>query len=150
MTKNRGGDSGGEFVVSYWKQTQTYTEAAEQGQATKTASDQPHKPTKRERAQQKLKNAYEDAYINTFGKPTLRAMAEAADVTTSTIKTWLKEYGGCTINGQQIDPAGIDTEVEYTGFIKLTPGDNNPFNGPDQGGKVPAAVGNGQEVTARF
>lgn len=137
LTKNRGGDSGGEFVVSYWKQTQTYTEKADQEQATKAAGagDQPHKPTKRERAQQKLKNAYEDAYINTFGKPTLRAMAEAADVTTSTIKAWLKEYGGCTIDGQQIDPAGIDTEVEYTGFIKLTPGDNNPFE-QDQGGKA--------------
>ena len=149
LTKNRGGDSGGEFAVNYWKKTQTYTEAAEQEQAAKTASDQPHKPTKRERAQQKLKNAYEDAYINTFGRPTLRAMAEAADVTTGTIKAWLKEYGGCTIDGRQIDPAGIDTEVEYTGFIKLTPGDNNPFE-QDQGGKAPAAVGNGQEVTAQF
>ena len=149
LTKSRNGDSG-EFVLNYWKKTQTYTEAAEQEQATKTASDQPHKPTKRERAQQKLKAAYEDAYINTFGKPTLRAMAEAADVTTGTIKTWLKEYGGCTIDGQKIDPAGIDTEVEYTGFIKLTPADNNPFNEQDQGGKAPAAVGNGQEVTAQF
>ena len=150
LTKNRGGDSGGEFAVNYWKKTQTYTEAAAADPGTKAAGNAPRKPTKRERAEQRLKNAYEDAFINTFGRPTLRAMAEAADVTTSTIKTWLKEYGGCTIDGRQIDPAGIDTEVEYTGFIKVTPGDSNPFNGPDQGTSNTAAVGNGQEVTAQF
>jgi hypothetical protein len=53
-------------------------------------------------------------------------MAEAADVTTGTIKTWIKEYGGCTVDGIQQDPAGIDTEVEYTGFVKLTPADDPP------------------------
>ena len=148
LTKSRNGDSGRDFILNYWKKTQTYTEAADQGQGARAAGDTPHKPTKRERAQQKLQRAYEDAYINTFGNPTVRAMAEAADVTTGTIKSWLKEYGGCTIDGQQIDPAGIDTQVEYTGFIRLTPGDDNPF--PDQGQGAPAAVGNGQAVTARF
>ena len=61
-------------------------------------------------------------------------MAEAADVTTATIKSWIKEHGGCTVNGVQQDPAGIDAEVEYNGFIKLTPGDEAArvtLDGPD-------------------
>ena len=149
LTKNRGGD-GGEFALNYWKKTQTYTEAAEQEQGTKAAAtDQPHKLTKREKTEQKLKAAYQDAYINTFGNVHVRDIAEAAGVMSSTVKTWLKEFG-CTIDGQQIDPAGIDTEVEYTGFVKLTPGVKNPFDEQEQGGKAPAAVGNGQEVTAQF
>ena len=126
MTKNRHGE-GGEFVLEYWKNTQTYLEAQEQTEtAGSTAGDRPRKQTKRERQQEKLSRAYEDAYINTFGHPTLRAMAEAADVTTATIKGWLKEYGGCTIDGIQVDPAGIDTEVEYTGLVKITAADDAP------------------------
>lgn len=124
ITKNRHGE-GGEFALEYWKYTQTYLEAQEQTQ-TPSAQTQGYKPSKRARQQEKLKAAYQDAYINTFGHPTLRAMAEAADVTTGTIKTWIKEYGGCTVDGIQQDPAGIDTEVEYTGFVKLTPADDPP------------------------
>jgi len=124
ITKNRHGE-GGEFALEYWKYTQTYLEAQEQTQ-TPSAQAQGYKPSKRARQQEKLKAAYQDAYINTFGHPTLRAMAEAADVTTGTIKTWIKEYGGCTVDGIQQDPAGIDTEVEYTGFVKLTPADDPP------------------------
>lgn len=128
ITKNRNGESGGEFPLDYNKHTQTYREAGpgadQEGQETETG--QPQKLTRRERQRKKLEKAYQDAYFSTFGEPTLKAMAEAADVTTATIKGWIKEYGGCTIDGVKQDPAGIDTKVEYTGFIKLTPADSAP------------------------
>ena len=147
LTKNRGG-SGGEFALNYWKKTQTYTEATGGAAAAQTAGDtMPRKQTKRERQKQKLLNAYETAYFNTFGKPTLQAIAEAADVTTSTVKTWLKEYGGFMVDGKPIDPAGIDAVVEQQEFIKLTPADNTPFDDPEP---AKPAAGNGQEVTASF
>lgn len=147
LTKNRGG-SGGEFPLNYWKKTQTYTEATGSPAAAQTTGDgMPRKQTKRERQKQKLLSAYETAYFNTFGNPTLQAIAEAADVTTSTVRTWLKEYGGFMVDGKPIDPAGIDAVVEQQEFIKLTPADNTPFDDPEPA--TPAA-GNGQEVTARF
>lgn len=146
LTKNRHGD-GGEFTLNYWKKTQTYTEAAEGTPGAPAGDTMPRKLSKRERQKQKLVRAYDDAYIATFGQPTIRAMAEAADVTTSTIKAWIKEHGGCLVNGKPQDPAGIDTVVEYTGFVKLTPADDNPFDEPEQ--KGPAA-GPGQNVTASF
>lgn len=130
ITKNRNGDSGGEFPLDYFKKTQRYQEAADQG--TPAGSDttagpaRPQKLTKREKQRQRLETAYKDAYIATWGKPTLNAVAEAADVTTATIKSWLKEYGGCTINGKRYDPAGRDTEIEIDGFFRLTPADNAP------------------------
>lgn len=126
LTKNRHGEAG-EFGLSYFSRTQVYMEDAETRNGQQQAKAAPHKPTKRERQQEKLSRAFEDAYIATGGRPTIRAMAEAADVTTSTIKTWIREYGGCTVDGVQKDPAGIDETVEYTGFVKLTPADNNPF-----------------------
>lgn len=126
MTKNRHG-IGGEFTLNYWAKTQTYAESDGKGQAPRT-EPATRPASKRDRQRLKLENAYRDAYIMTDGNPTLRAMAEAADVTTATVKGWIKEYGGCTVDGLQQDPAGIDTEVEYTGFIKLTPGDGNPFD----------------------
>lgn len=126
LTKNRHG-SGGEFVLNYWKKTQTYTEATGGAQGAQPAGDAtPRKQTKRERQKQKLLNAYTDAYFETCGKPTLQAVAEAADVTTSTIKSWLKEYGGFMVDGKPIDPAGIDAVVEQQEFIKLTPADDAP------------------------
>lgn len=129
MTKNRHG-IGGEFTLNYWAKTQTYAESDGKGQAPRT--EQATRPaSKRDRQRLKLENAYRDAYIMTDGKPTLRTMAEAADVTTATVRGWIKEYGGCTVDGLQQDPAGIDTEVEYTGFIRLTPGDNSPFDEQD-------------------
>ena len=132
LTKNRGGGSGSEFSLNYWAKTQTYTEAAGAATAGRTAGGAiPNKQSKRERQRQKLVKAYETAYFQTFGKPTLQAIAEAADVTTSTVKTWLKEYGGFMVDGQQIDPAGIDAIVEQQEFIKLTPADNNPFDDPE-------------------
>ena len=131
LTKNRNG-SGGEFALNYWKKTQYYMEAATDQTAGQAAGDtMPRKQTKRERQKQKLLTAYEAAYYNTFGKPTLQAIAEAADVTTSTIKTWLKEYGGFMVDGKPIDPAGIDAVVEQQEFIKLTPADDNPFENPE-------------------
>lgn len=147
LTKNRHG-SGGEFALNYWQKTQTYTEAAEGTPGAPPAgSTAPRKPSKRERQKLKLISAYNDAYIATFGQPTIRAMAEAADVTTSTIKSWIKEYGGCMVDGKPVDPAGIDAVVEYTGFVKLAPADDNenPFEGSEQAG--PAA---GKNITATF
>ena len=127
LTKNRHGDIG-EFTLNYWKKTQTYTEAKQgQGAAAATSEAQPPAASKREKQRAKLEQAYTNAYTATDGRPTLRAMAEAADVTTATVKSWIKEYGGCTVDGIQQDPAGIDTRVEYTGFIKLTPADSEPF-----------------------
>ena len=126
MTKNRHGICG-EFTLNYWAKTQTYAESDGKGQAPRT-EPATRPASKRDRQRLKLENAYRDAYIMTDGNPTLRAMAEAADVTTATVKGWIREYGGCTVDGLQQDPAGIDTEVEYTGFIKLTPGDGNPFD----------------------
>lgn len=142
LTKNRHGGCG-EFTLNYWKKTQTYTEAATQGEPAAGDVIQ-RKPTKRERARQRLEAAYNEAYIQTFGEPTIRAMAEAADVTTATIKSWIKEYGGCFVGGKRVDPAGIDTAVEYDGFIKLTPADGDAFEDAGQ------PAGNGQKVPARI
>lgn len=133
LTKNRGGDQG-EFTLNYWKKTQTYTEAKDQAQAHTSSAGTAQRITKRDKARGRLQDAYNDAVIATNGKPTLRAMAEAADVTTATVKGWIKEYGGCTVDGQEVDPAGLDTTVEYTGFVKLTPADDIFFNGTDTGG----------------
>lgn len=134
ITKNRNGDSG-EFPLNYWKKTQTYTEMQAGTLKTAPAVTEPHKQTKREKQKQKLITAFEDALITTNGHPTIQAMAEAADVTTSTIKSWIKEYGGCTVDGIEQDPAGINTTVDYTGFVKLTPADNNPFDDPGETGQ---------------
>ena len=123
ITKNRHGE-GGEFALNYYAKTQTYRESGD-NQQNDTAG--PRKMTRREKQRQKLVAAFEKAYIDSLGEPTLRDLAEAADVTTSTIKTWIKEYGGCTINGVQISPAGLDTQVDYNGFIMLTPADDCPF-----------------------
>lgn len=125
LTKNRTGEQG-EFTLSYWKKTQTYTE--QKGQDTAPVLHLPsEKKSHREKQREKLQDAYNRAIIATKGAPTLHAIAEAADVTTATVKTWIKEYGGCMIDGVQIEPAGIDTAVEVNGFIKLTPTDDNAF-----------------------
>ena len=140
LTKNRGGGSG-EFTLNYWSRTQTYTEAKDKpviNSNTPAGRDfAPAKPTKREKMQEKLRAAYTSAAAITDGKPTLRAIAEAADVTTATVKGWIKEYGGCIVDGVQVDPAGIGTEVEYTGFVKLTPGEYNPFEGAGENSSGP-------------
>lgn len=128
LTKNRHGNIG-EFPLNYWKNTQTYTEASNANRAAGTVAKEVNRPviSRRDKQREKLEQAYTVAYTMTNGKPTLRAIAEAADVATSTVKGWIKEYGGCTVDGVQQDPAGIDTEVEYHGFIKLTATEENPM-----------------------
>lgn len=152
LTKNRNGESGGEYALNYWKKTQTYMERKDQPAAAARTNPTPAKKSRREIQREKLQNAYNIASIRTNGRPTLLDIAEAADVTTTTVKGWIKEYGGAVIDGQQIDPAGIDTEVEYTGFVKLTPNDDNEIF-PDNAAEGPSnskKVGNGQTVTARY
>lgn len=146
LTKNRSGGNG-DFVLNYWKKTQTYTEATGSTVVAQTTGGTPRRQTRREQQSQRLISAYEIAYINTQGRVTIRAIAEAADVTTNTVKTWLKEYGGFIVDGKPIDPAGVDAVVEQQEFIKLTPADHSPFDDPES---AKPAAGNGQTVTARF
>lgn len=149
MTKNRNGESGGEYVLNYWKKTQTYIEA-ERHPATKPATDQAPKKSKRDKQKEKLEAAYTIASIRTNGHPTLKAIAEAADVMTSTVKGWIKEYGGAIIDGQQVDPAGVDTVVEYNGFIKLTPNDEPFTDDATDGPTGDETGGNGKTITPTF
>ena len=134
LTKNRGGQTG-EVILNYSPESQIYTEAPESAQSTaaRAAASGRVKTSRRDKQKQKLIQAYQDASLMTFGKPTVKLLAEAADVTTSTIKSWIREYGGCTIDGKPVDPAGIDAEVEYTGFVKLTPSDGSPFEEEEPG-----------------
>ena len=120
ITKNRGGESGGDVVLEYRKKSQIYYEA-EPDEQEAAAPERKTKRTTRDKRRDKLIQANEEAIIKTNGKPTLHDIAEAAGVTVSTVKGWIKEYGGFTIDGKQIDPAGIDEKVEHTGFIRLTP-----------------------------
>ena len=59
-------------------------------------------------------------------------MAEAADVRTATIKGWLKEFGGCLIDGVQVDPAGMNTAIDLNGFVRLLPENESPFDDEPQ------------------
>lgn len=130
ITKNRNGD-GGSFLLNYEKRTQTYTEAKEQPQGGGASFDLHNltldptgKQTKRDKMREKLRIAYEDAVAKTGeGNVTLKDLAEALDVKTTTVRGYLKEYGGFTLDGETVDPAGIDNIVENTGFIRLTPGE---------------------------
>ena len=130
ITKNRNGD-GGSFILNYEKKTQTYTEAKEQPQSGGASFDinnltlNPNgKQSKRDKMREKLRIAYEDAVAKSGeGNVTLKDLAEALDVKTATVKGYLKEYGGFTIDGEAVDPAGIDNIVEDHGFIRLTPGE---------------------------
>ena len=140
ITKNRNGD-GGSFLLNYTKQTQTYTEAKEQPQGGGASFDSHNltldptgKQTRRDKMREKLRTAYEDVVAKTGeGNVTLKDLAEVLDVKTATVKGYLKEYGGFTLDGEAVDPAGIDNIVENTGFIRLTPGEaaGNPFDDPD-------------------
>lgn len=121
LTKNRGGALG-EFVLRYFPRTQTYREDKGAGAASsgKENKQDKVKQTSRDKKREMLQAAYDAAMINTNGRPTLYDIAEAAGVMQSTVKSWIKEFGGATINGLQYDPAGIDKEVEYNGYIRLT------------------------------
>ena len=139
LTKNRNGVQG-EFDLNYWKKTQTYIERKDRQGDPITRSATP-KATRREKQREKLMNAYNIASAESDGKPTIHLMAEAADVTTATIKGWIKEYGGCMVDGIEVDPAGIDTAVEVHGFVKLTPAEDE---------QEKSGATNGLNVSARF
>ena len=116
LTKNRSGSTG-EITLSYSAATQNYTEAQDGNRpAAAAAAERPRSTTKREKKRQKLEAAFEEAYYNTFEQPTLSAMAEAADVTTGTIKAWIKEVGGYSIDGAEIVQAGAGNVVERLDF----------------------------------
>ena len=132
--------------MNYWQKTQTYTEAKDQAAGLTITLPEKQPTSKREKQKQKLVDSYNAAYIATNGNPTLQAIAEAADVRTTTVQAWIKEYGGCTINGLQQDPAGIDTLVEYDGFIKLTPANDLPFE-DENGTAGNSENGSGIKVT---
>ena len=130
LTKNRSG-SCGEFALKYSPSTQTY-----KGDATTRPTVR--KPTRRERMKQKLLDAYETAYFDTFEQPTIQDMAEAADVTTSTIKSWMKECGGFSVNGKRIEPAGIDSVVVQD-IVRYSPEDEDEPAGETAGNGQPVA-----------
>lgn len=141
ITKNRKGRSGA-FTLNCFYESGTYTEAKEQPQGGGASFDinnltlNPNgKQSKRDKMRERLRIAYEDAVAKSGeGNVTLKDLAEALDVTrVSTVKGYLKEYGGFTLDGETVDPAGIDNIVENSGFIRLTPGEaaENPFDDPD-------------------
>lgn len=127
ITKNRNGGCG-RFILNYWKETQTYRESSNQ------ITEVEARPVigRRDKQRQQLQDAYDLAYLNTNGNPTLQAMAEAADVRTATIKGWLKEFGGCLIDGVQVDPAGMNTAIDLNGFVRLLPENESPFDDEPQ------------------
>lgn len=127
LTKNRTGE-GGEFILSYEKTTQKYKEAQAQGAAntgTTPAVTSPRsgKKTPREKKRDKLQAAVELAYLKASengAEVTLHDIAEAAGVTASTARNWIKEFGGYDINGKHYEPAGINDVIEGEGFTKTT------------------------------
>ena len=108
-------------MLQYYKHTQTYREAT---QATVTKSpvvDFPEqKKTPRDKKREKLNEAYMQAMAGHEGKPSYHDIAEAAGVSVQTVRGWIREFGGATVNGQRIDPAGIDDAVELDGFVRLS------------------------------
>ena len=130
LTKNRTG-AGGEFVLNYEKTTQKYYEAQAQGAGpnrsgatTADTSTRSGKKTPREKRKDKLQAAVDLAYIKASiskTEVTLHDIAVEAGVTVSTVKNWIKEFGGYDINGEHYEPAGISDIVEGEGFTKQTP-----------------------------
>lgn len=127
ITKNRAGKCG-EFILDYEPTTQKYKEAQAQGAAnTGTApaatSNGSRKKTPREKKRDKLQAAVDLAYLKASAngaEVTLHDIAEAAGVTASTARNWIKEFGGYDINGKHYEPAGIDDIIEGEGFTKAT------------------------------
>lgn len=124
LTKNRGGITG-EFNLEYYATTQFYKESKEQPADTNRTTK--HKRNKRDQERDQLQTWYEKAYIATGGNVTLYDMAEVAGTTTAVIKRRLKEFGGYVVDGEQYDAAGIDTDIEEAGFIRLTIGEAGEF-----------------------
>ena len=130
LTKNRTG-AGGEFVLNYEKTTQKYYEAQAQGAGpnrsgatTADTSTRSGKKTPREKRTDKLQAAVDLAYMKASiskTEVTLHDIAVEAGVTVSTVRNWIKEFGGYDINGEHYEPAGISDIVEGEGFTKQTP-----------------------------
>lgn len=124
LTKNRAG-SIGDVNLSYNSKTQFYYEA--KMQPNNNGGKQPaEKKSKRDQKRERLQEMYAKAYSATNGKVTFYDLAEAGDVSVQTVKGWVKEYGGYTVEGKQYDPAGIDVNVEQAEYIHLTPQDDVP------------------------
>lgn len=137
ITKNRSGDHG-DFVLNYWKKTQTYSESKDQNaDDARDLNDLTLEPTgkqsKRDKKRAELEAAFKEAVTRTGGNVTLKDLAEVMDVTTGTVKRQLKEYGGYSIDGQPADPAGVSNIIESS-FIRLTPAEDaeTPFQNPPE------------------
>ena len=129
ITKNRKGRSGA-FTLNCFYESGTYTEAKEQPQGGgasfdlhNSTLDPTGKQTKRDKLRERVQRAVEDAIArNGGGEAPLQYIADALGVRVSTAKGYLKEFGGVSINGKTIDPAGID-DIVATDFIRLTAGE---------------------------
>lgn len=132
MTKHRAGEAG-EITLDYYRHTQIYKEAP--GAADPT--DAPRKrqtkgrQSKRDKEREKLREAYEKALTITGGNPTLYDIAEAAGETTATIKRRIKEYGGYSIDGEEVGAAGTDTTISKAEFVRLTLDEEEQLNAAD-------------------
>ena len=135
ITKNRTGDDG-DFVLNYWKKTQIYTESKEQAsninRTTKDLTGR-RKQSGRDKKREKYFDAIESLTQRTGGGFTTHDLAEELGVSTATVRGYLKEFGGVTMDGQPIDPAGMDTTIEKA-FLKLSPLEDSeiPFQAPDE------------------
>ena len=128
LTKNRAGATG-DFNLEYNSTTQIYREAKHQPDNAANAAPVV-KPNKRDQEREQLQEWYAEAYAATGGNVTLHDMAEIGGVTTAVVKRRLKEYGGYTVEGEQYDPAGIDTNIEQAQFIRLTMAEAPAFDDP--------------------
>lgn len=121
MTKHRAGEAG-DVTLDYYRHTQIYKEAP--GAVDPTDAPRNRQPkgrqSKRDKEREKLREAYEKAITITGGEPTLYDIAEAAGETTATIKRRIKEYGGYTIDGEEVNAAGTDTTISKAEFVRLT------------------------------
>lgn len=121
MTKHRAGEAG-EVALDYYRHTQIYKEAPGAADPTNAPRNRQTKgrQSKRDKEREKLREAYEKALTITGGNPTLYDIAEAAGETTATIKRRIKEYGGYSIDGEEVNAAGTDTTISKAEFVRLT------------------------------
>lgn len=127
ITKNRSGEVG-EFVLDYTPPTQRYREVKNQshttGKSSITNATKRSKLSPRERKELKLREAIDLASIKAEvagQEVTAHDVADAAGVNVSTVKRWMKEFGGYDLNGEYLEPAGINDIVGGDGFVKPTP-----------------------------
>lgn len=116
ITKNRNGDSG-EFILNYWKKTQIYSESKDQtGAAVGDTYKATRKLSPRDKKRMKLRSAYKSLEDRVGkGNVSIADLAEEMDLTVTTVKSYLKEYGGYDVNGETIKPAGIEDFVTSDG-----------------------------------